>query len=108
MRLGVSFFKIIFPMNLQDLIQQNDKALATKNILKGNGSATLIQIKKGGMLDKHQSRTNALLVLLSGKAIYEEADRTILLSGVHDIVNIPEKVTHRVRGEENSLLLLIQ
>ena len=95
-------------MNLQDLILPNDKTVTTKNILKGNGSATLIQIKKGGLLDKHQSRTNALLVLLSGKAVYEEENRKVLLFEAHDFVNIPEKVTHRVRGEADSLLLLVQ
>ncbi|MFT5167592.1 MAG: quercetin dioxygenase-like cupin family protein [Saprospiraceae bacterium] len=95
-------------MNLYDIIQPHDKPLATKNILKGNGSATLIRIKKDGVLDKHQSRTDALLVLLSGKAVYEEEDRTISLIQAHDFVNIPEKVTHSVRGEEDSLLMLIQ
>jgi quercetin dioxygenase-like cupin family protein len=95
-------------MNLKDLILQSEKAVTAKNILKENGSATLIQIKKDGLLDKHQSRTNALLVLLHGKAIYEEENRKVILSEAHDFVNIPEKVTHRVRGEADSLLLLVQ
>ena len=95
-------------MNFSDFLLDNKKAVATKNILKGNGVATLIKIQKNGLLDKHQSRTNALLVLLHGKAIYEEADRKIVLSKAHDFVEIPEKVTHKVKGEEETLLLLIQ
>jgi quercetin dioxygenase-like cupin family protein len=69
--------------------------------------ATLIKIQKNALLDNHQSRTNALLVLLSGKAIYEEEDRKIVLSETNDSVKIPEKVTHKVKGKEDSLLLLI-
>ena len=95
-------------MNLLEIISTTEKAIATKNILKENGSATLIKIQKNALLDKHQSRTNALLVLLSGKAIYEEEDRKIVLSETNDFVKIPEKVTHKVKGEEDSLLLLIQ
>ncbi len=95
-------------MNLLEIISNTEKAIATKNILKENGSATLIKIQKNELLDKHQSRTNALLVLLAGKATYEEEDRKIVLSEAHDFVKIPEKVTHKVKGEEDSLLLLIQ
>lgn len=94
-------------MNLSTIIDNPDKAVSTKNILKENGLATLIKIRKGAVLSKHQSKTNALLVLLSGKAQYKESDRKIELSAPHDFVSIPEKITHEVFAEEESLLLLI-
>jgi quercetin dioxygenase-like cupin family protein len=95
-------------MNLKQEISDSDKMVATKNILKEQGSATLIKIKKDGILAKHQSRENALLVLLSGKATYEEDDRSIELTAANDFVQIPGKVTHSVSGKEDALLLLIQ
>ena len=95
-------------MNLSKEIENTEKAISVKKILKEVGTATLIKISEGETLEEHQSRTNALLVLLSGKAVYEEADRTVILSEVHDYVRIPEKVTHKVFGEQESLLLLVQ
>jgi quercetin dioxygenase-like cupin family protein len=95
-------------MNLFELIPPIEKEVSTQHVLNARASATLIQIKKGGILREHQSRTPAMLVLLSGKAIYEEADRKIILSASMDIVHIPEKVTHKVSGTTDALLLLIQ
>ncbi|PSR10003.1 MAG: hypothetical protein DA408_03835 [Bacteroidetes bacterium] len=95
-------------MNLSDIITVADKAVTAKNVLKATGTVTLLQIKKGGILNHHQSQTDAMLVLLSGKAVYEEAERTVVLTKIHDFVQIPAKVTHWVVGDEQSLLLLIQ
>ncbi|MFK7907066.1 MAG: hypothetical protein AB8B69_18165 [Chitinophagales bacterium] len=97
-------------MNLLALIPENEKTISTKRILneKGNGTATLLQLKKGALLKKHHSKTNAVLILLTGKAVYEEDERTVLLAAPNDWVEIPEMVVHEVLGEEDSLLLLIQ
>ncbi|MEZ4953021.1 MAG: hypothetical protein R2825_05545 [Saprospiraceae bacterium] len=95
-------------MNLQDIIKNSEKNIATKNILQDKGSATLIQLKKGAVLKEHQSTTKAILVLIAGKAIYEEKERKEHLSVVSDFVHIPEHVTHKVTGIEDTLLLLIQ
>ena len=95
-------------MNLNDILANTEKAVAAKNIMKDKGAATLLQIKKGAELKEHQSMTKALLVLLSGKAIYEEQDRKIGLSERLDFVHIPAKVTHKVSGVEDALLLLVQ
>ena len=95
-------------MNLQGLKKESDKGVATQNILNDKGSVTLIQIKKGAVLKEHQSMTNALLVLISGKAVYEEKERTENLAAAHDFVQIPAHVTHKVTGIEDALLMLIQ
>jgi quercetin dioxygenase-like cupin family protein len=95
-------------MNLSDVITVSEKAVTAKNVLKATGTVTLLQIKKGGILNHHQSQTDALLVLLSGQAVYEEEERSVVLTQIHDFVQIPARVTHRVVGEEESLLLLIQ
>lgn len=95
-------------MNLLDLLKAREKEVATKNILKDKASATLLQIKKGAALKEHQSMTKALLILLSGKVIYEEKDRQENLALVNDFVRIPAHVTHKVTGVEDSVLLLVQ
>lgn len=95
-------------MNLADLIAPSDKAVAAQNILNDKGTATLISIKKDAVLKAHQSTTKALLVLLSGSAIYEEAERLEGLSAYLDVVHIPARVTHKVTATEDAVLLLIQ
>lgn len=95
-------------MNLLNLIDATEKGVSTQNILKDKASVTLISIKKDAVLKEHQSMTNAMLVLLSGKVVYEEKDRTEPLSAAMDFVKIPAHVTHKVSGLEASELLLIQ
>ena len=95
-------------MNLNDFLPDGLKPVATKNLLKDSGVVTLLSIKKDSILKEHQSKTNAMLVLLSGQATYEEENRKIGLKKIHDFVLIPEKVSHKVLAEEDAVLLLIQ
>lgn len=95
-------------MNLLELIEATEKAVQTKNLLRDKGAVTLLQIKKGGALREHESMTNALLVLLSGRAVYEEGDRREILTTCLDFVRIPAKITHKVIAMEDAVLMLIQ
>lgn len=95
-------------MNLLEIMNATEKGVSTQNILKDKASATLLQIKKDAVLREHQSTTNAMLVLLSGRAVYEEKDRTEALDKAMDFVRIPEHVTHKVTALEDTKLLLIQ
>ncbi len=95
-------------MNLLNLIAPTEKGVSTQNVLKDKASATLISIKKDAVLKEHQSMTNAMLVLLSGKVVYEEKDRTENLSAALDFVHIPAHLTHKLTGLEDAQLLLIQ
>jgi len=95
-------------MNLDTILEDMNKTVTTQNLLRDKGVATIIKIRKEGILKEHESMTNALLILLSGAAIYQEHDRTVALSQPHDFVRIPAKVTHRLTGTDDALLLLIQ
>lgn len=95
-------------MNLIDLIKDTEKAVSAQNVFSEKGSATLLRIKKEGILREHQSAVHALLVLLEGKAVYEEDDRREVLDNKLDFVRIPANVTHKVTAEEDALLMLIQ
>jgi quercetin dioxygenase-like cupin family protein len=95
-------------MNLNDLHPDKDKQVATRRIYNENGMITLLSIQKEATLKEHQSKTNAMLILMSGHVIYEEESRKVELSISHDFVNIPQKVTHKVSASEDSFLMLIQ
>ena len=95
-------------MNLFDQITARDKSIAISPILKDVATASIIRIQSQGVLNKHQSKTHALLILLSGQAIYREDDREVILSRPNDYVRIPARVTHELIAQEESVLLLIQ
>jgi quercetin dioxygenase-like cupin family protein len=95
-------------LNLFDFLPNQEKAVATQKIMKGNSSVTLLQLQKDATLAEHQSRVDALLVLLSGNVRYVEVDREVELTQQHDCVKIPAKVSHSLHGREDSVLLLIQ
>lgn len=94
--------------NLKEVPLNPEKPVAIKRILNSTGVANLIRIQSDQVLNDHQSKNDALLVLLEGKAVYEEQDRQIELENQLDCVEIPARVTHRVRAVENALLLLVQ
>ena len=95
-------------MNLHHLINnQQVKDIETHRLLSDKGSATLMSIKAGKVLREHQSVSQAVLLLVSGKATYEEKDRVEELAESMDFVEIPPHVTHKVTAAEDSLFLLI-
>ncbi len=94
-------------MNLEDILNEVDKPITKKTIFKENGSVSILKLKGNAKLAKHESKTNALLILLHGKATYIEEDRNIYLSKAYDVVNITANVLHEVFAEEETLLLLI-
>ena len=95
-------------MNIKDFTNSFNKPIFTKKILHANASTILLEIAADAVLKEHQSRTEALLILISGAVIYEEEDRSVKLAEAMDYVQIPAHRTHRVRGQQDAQLLLIQ
>lgn len=95
-------------MNLLQLAPTALKPVAVQHVLKDVATASLIHLQAGALLNAHQSKTNALLVLLSGEATYREEQREVVLAAAHDYVLIPAKVTHELAAAVESKLLLIQ
>ena len=95
-------------MNLSNLIEASERPLSIKKVLHGKAVASLIQFNKDSILNKHQSNTDALLILLKGEAIYQEENRKVALTKTNDFVNIPQRVMHELQGKQGSQLLLIQ
>ena len=95
-------------MNLKDLhkgtlgVQTNMMFPAT------DGKVISLQILKDSTLEEHITKVPALLVCVSGNAVYEDEKGTkaVLFSG--DFVKIEPNVKHWVNSIEDSNLLLIK
>ncbi|HOD09481.1 MAG TPA: hypothetical protein PLH25_05960 [Flavobacterium sp.] len=95
-------------MNLKDLhkgtlgVQTNMMFPAT------DGKVISLQILKDSTLEEHVTKVPALLVCVSGNAVYEDEKGTkaVLFSG--DFVKIEPNVKHWVNSIEDSNLLLIK
>ena len=95
-------------MNLTNLHTEN-KAVQTNMLFSTTeGKVISLQIASGEHLKEHLSNVPALLVCVSGNAIYKEGnDKTIeLKSG--DFVNIEANVKHSIDAIAESNLLLIK
>lgn len=90
-------------------IHAEEKLVSAKNIFSTiEGNVTALQIKETGLLKEHITTVPALLVCISGNAVFENEKgiKEYLSSG--DMVNIEPNVKHWVQGIENSQLLLIK
>jgi mannose-6-phosphate isomerase-like protein (cupin superfamily) len=95
-------------MNLKDL--HNDTLGVQTNIMFStiDGKVISLQILKDSQLKEHITNVPALLICVTGNAIYEDekGNKATLYSG--DFVKIESNVKHWVNGIENSNLLLIK
>lgn len=94
-------------MNIKD--KHSNKVVSAYPFFKGEeGSALAIQIQAGEQLKEHITKTEALLVCLSGSARFENVNGIVheLKSG--DYVLIEPLVKHWVDGIETSQLLLLK
>jgi quercetin dioxygenase-like cupin family protein len=95
--------------NQLDSLHVNTKSLSVKILFEGKEGVTRsLQINKDGILAEHITKTEAILICVSGKVIYEDEKSTkhTLKSG--DFYKIEPNVKHWVKGVENSQLLLIK
>jgi quercetin dioxygenase-like cupin family protein len=95
-------------MNIKES-HNSDKAFSVSPLFKGElGTVAAIQIKKGERFPEHVTKTPALLVCVSGKAIfqYESGQKQTLKSG--DYINITPNEKHWVDALEESQLLLMK
>lgn len=94
-------------MNLKDTHPET-KAVQTKLLLQAEeGKVISLQIDAGEQLKEHVSKVPALLVCVSGIAVYEEASgKTVMKEG--DYVFIEKDVKHQVDAIDKSNFLLIK
>ena len=88
---------------------QATKPVSAKPFFKGpEGTVAALQIKKDGLLDKHITKVEALLVCVAGEVVFENEKgfKQTLTNG--DFVKIEPQVMHWVKGVQDSQLLLIK
>lgn len=95
-------------MNLENL-HKGTRPLSTYKLIQGtNTKGIAIQLKVGGLLDKHTTAIPALLVCISGCTRYqdENGQSEELQSG--DYIHIRPNVVHWLEGLALSQLVLVQ
>jgi quercetin dioxygenase-like cupin family protein len=94
-------------MNLKDLHTEN-KAVQTQILFEPREKVISMQIAKGEQLKEHVTKIPALLICISGDAVFsnENGTRINLKSGVY--VNIEENVKHKIDALEESNFVLIK
>lgn len=95
-------------MNLKNLHIEN-KPVQTQLLFEPKDAKVIsLQIAKGETLKEHISKVPALLVCVSGNAVYTDEKGTVinLSSGVY--VMIEENIKHAVKAIEESNFLLIK
>ncbi len=86
-----------------------DKSLSAESLIKGQeGNTTTLQLKKGGLLDKHTTKVAALLVCAQGEVLYEDEKGTSQRLQPGGYLHIEPMVVHWVKGVEDSQLLLLK
>ncbi len=95
-------------MNLKELHTISTAVQTDIMFIAKEGKVVSLQILKESQLKEHITKTPALLICVSGNAIYEDINgvKEILFSG--DFIKIEENVKHWVKGIEDTNLLLIK
>ncbi len=95
-------------MNLKELHKDSIGVQTNMMFPTTYGKVISLQISKGSQLKEHITKVPALLICVSGNAVYEDEKgiKVTLLSG--DFVKIEPNVKHWVDGIESSSLLLIK
>lgn len=94
-------------MNLKDLHTEN-KAVQTNVMFEATEKVISIQIAEGEQLKEHITKIPALLVCVSGEAVFsdENEHKISLKSGVY--VKIEPNVKHKIDAIKESNFLLIK
>jgi quercetin dioxygenase-like cupin family protein len=95
-------------MNIKDL-HQDAKAISTASLFKmAEGNVTSIQILANEQLKEHITKVPALLVCLSGKAIFENENGIVHSMTAGDYVIIEPEIKHWINATATSNLILIK
>jgi quercetin dioxygenase-like cupin family protein len=94
-------------MNLKNLHTEN-KAVQTSILSEPTEKVISLQIAAGEQLKEHSTKIPAVLVCVSGNAIYKDENGTTIELKNGDYVHIKADVKHSVDAIAESNLLLIK
>lgn len=95
-------------MNIKDN-HKEDKAVQTQLLFSATeGKVISLQIAYGEQLKEHLSKVAALLICVSGNAVYKDEKEAVINLKSGDYVNIEPNIKHRIDAIELSNFLLIK
>lgn len=95
------------PLNLKNLINYQNDAIVSKEILKKTtGTLTVFAFDKGQGLSEHSAPFDATVIILEGSAkIYINKEPKVVKAG--ELIIMPANVSHSLSAEEPFKMLLI-
>jgi quercetin dioxygenase-like cupin family protein len=95
-------------MNIQQ-IHPEEKEVSALTFFKGEEGVTKsIHLSKGAELAKHQSKTPAILICITGETVFENEKGVKETLKQGDYIDIEPMVQHQLNSIEDSYLLLIK
>lgn len=95
-------------MNIKDL-HPDIKAVSTASLFKTTeGNVTSLQILAGEQLKEHVTKVPALLICLTGEAIFENENGLKLTLTTGEYVNIEPQIKHWINAKSTSNLVLMK
>lgn len=95
-------------MNLKNLHTEN-KPVQTKVLFEPTESKVIsLQIASGGQLKEHITKVPALLVCVTGNAVFQDEKGKSIELKSGDYVNIESNVKHWIDAKEESNFILIK
>jgi quercetin dioxygenase-like cupin family protein len=95
-------------MNVKDL-HPDTKAISTAPLFKmAEGNVTSIRILENEQLKEHITKVPALLLCLTGEAVFENEMGVKLTLKTGDYVNIEPQIKHWINAKSTSNLILIK
>lgn len=95
-------------MNLKNLHTEN-KPVQTKVLFEPTESKVIsLQIASGGQLKEHITKVPALLVCVTGNAVFQDEKGKSIELKSGDYVNIEANVKHWIDAKEESNFILIK
>ena len=95
--------------NQLDALHDSTKSLSVNVLFEGKEGVTRsLQINKDGILAEHITKTDVILICVSGEVVYEDEKNNLKTLKAGDFYKIEPQVKHWVKGIENSQLLLIK
>lgn len=95
-------------MNLKKLYEDSSGVQAKTIFSASEGKVISLQILKNNRLKEHITKVPAMLLCISGEAVYEDENNTKVSLFSGDFTEIKPDVKHWVDGIENCNLLLIK
>ncbi len=95
-------------MNIKSIHTEEKPVSAKKIFSTTEGNVTALQILSAGVLKEHTTTVAALLVCISGNAVFKNENGATENLSSGDIVNIEPNVKHWIEGIQDTQLLLIK